>query len=182
MTDISAYDQHMLVRIDQESQVLASAGEAAAESALGSILYIVQRSGPVVIDHALTTLRQHAANHEDPSRRTRIADTLAQIERMPARPPVAPPPPPAPMPLMITSMQRGKRYRIVQDFQDFDGTPFFAGTVLTFEGYSFFPYDGGYTISFREAGMRLAEIDAGNQSVLENRSNRFFAADGGEPA
>lgn len=190
MAELSAYDQHMLGRIDQEAAALARADEAIAASALGAILEIVRRAGPAVFAHALVALRQPAAQHTMPTMRAQIAAALARLERMPKSAlPKAPPEPaakplaPRPTTLTVTSMQPGARYRVVQDFKDFDGTPFRAGTVLTFEGYSYFPYDGGYTISFREGGLRLAEIDAANRPVLENHGNAFFTpADDAEPA
>jgi hypothetical protein len=64
--------------------------------------------------------------------------------------------------------------RIAQDFADFDGAKHAAGEVLHFLEKSYFPYDGGHTLTFREKVIRLAEIAPQNEPVIENAGNAFF--------
>ena len=190
-------------RIDEQVRLLAACEEAAAAIPIENVLAVVADTpGHRVRDHAYKSLREtRQLNRREGVHRLieRAWDELEALARpvdtivAPAAPPRDPSEPPAsaippepsaatatptrrepPAPLTISTMQAGARYRVVRDFLDFDGTPFRAGTVLTFVGYSYFPYDGGYTIHFLEAGMRLAEIAPENVPVLDNSGNSYF--------
>lgn len=68
----------------------------------------------------------------------------------------------------IGDLVPGARYRIRETFADFDGDELRAGTELTFVGRSYFPYDGGHTLTFAERVVRLAEIDPNSSRVLDD--------------
>jgi hypothetical protein len=59
-------------------------------------------------------------------------------------------------PFRLTGLRPGDRLRVVRGFTDFDGVAWTEGQTLEFVEYSYFPYDGGYTFSFREGTLRLA--------------------------
>lgn len=73
----------------------------------------------------------------------------------------------------LTDLIKGQKVTVIKNFLDFDNQVVEKGTTLTFSNYSYFPYDGGYTFDFEEGGFRLAEIDGGNRTVLDN-FNEFF--------
>lgn len=181
-------EHELFARIDQEATRLATNDAAQAADPIAAILDLVRRHpGHRVRDHAYKALRESRQRQRDESVLERIRSALDELEAL-ARPaaetaapapeaepaPAAVPPPPRES-VTIDTMVAGARYRVVQDFRDFDGTPFRAGTVLTFLDYSYFAYDGGYTIRFAEAGMRLAEIAPDNEPVLANAGNSYFA-------
>jgi len=149
---------------------------AIVDSPLASIEYAVGKTGDATRDYALDLLASAAASHHDPSARPIILASMERIRAMPN--PISPPaasPPPKDTRLRINTMQPGVRYRVTQSFETFDGETIDEGTVLTFQGYHYFPYDGGYTIHFAECRFRLAEIDADNTLVLANEGNAYFA-------
>lgn len=184
-------ERQALSRIDQHVAGLAATDGTLAAAAIAAMLAEVRRAaGPRVRDRAYKALRESRQRSASEAVRQQIARALDEIEelarpveRAPASPSAAPnpqatdgPSPPSPRAAVtIETMVPGARYRIAQDFVDFDGTPFRAGTVLTFERYSYFPYDGGFTIAFAETGMRLAEIDPRSEPVLANAGNAYFA-------
>lgn len=173
MTDPRVDERDQLAWLARHTDALASADAQQAAAALDGLLQLARRGTPPVIERTLAVLRDPPAEPPDPVVRDRLAAAAARLLAMPrsAQPRAVTPPPR----LHVSTMQPGARYRVVQDFADFDGTPFTAGTVLTFVAYSYFPYDGGYTITFEEGGMRLAEIDTDNRRVLDNSSNTYFA-------
>lgn len=188
MTEPPDQELELFARIDQEATRLATDDAALAADPIAAILDLVRRTpGHQVRDHAYKALREARQRQRDELVQERIRNALDELESL-ARPaaeaaapateaepgPAAPPPPPRES-VTVDTMVAGARYRVVRDFLDFDGTPFRAGTVLTFVDYSYFPYDGGYTIRFAEAGMRLAEIAPDNEPVLANAGNSYFA-------
>lgn len=93
-----------------------------------------------------------------------------------------PPPRPAPRPqdrLHFADMKPGERYRVKQTFTDFDGQVLEAGTLLTFRSYTLFHYDGGYTVYFDEAVIRLAEVDYATAPILKHLREFLERADPG---
>jgi hypothetical protein len=77
-------------------------------------------------------------------------------------------------PFKLTHLQPGDRLRVVRGFTDFDGVAWAEGRTLEFVDYSYVPYDGGYTFTFREGVLRLAHLDAANDRVLR-RPEEYFA-------
>jgi len=73
--------------------------------------------------------------------------------------------------LHFHDMRPGERFRVIRRFTDFDGNVVEEGLVLTFLSYSFFHYDGGYTATFEERVIRLAEIHSENREILESLSS-----------
>jgi hypothetical protein len=71
---------------------------------------------------------------------------------------------------------KGLKLRVVQEFVDFDGDAVHAGEILHFEDGSYFHYDGGHTLNFREKTIRLAEIEPANNPVICNAGNEYFEA------
>lgn len=74
----------------------------------------------------------------------------------------------------LTGLQPGDRLRVIRGFTDFDGVSWAEGQALEYVGYSYFPYDGGYTFTFSEGTLRLAHVDPANRRVL-GRPEEFFA-------
>jgi len=50
-------------------------------------------------------------------------------------------------------------YEVIKDFADHYGTPFTAGTRLTFTVRNFLPYEDGHTVSFRECTIYIQSDD-----------------------
>ena len=73
----------------------------------------------------------------------------------------------------ISDLAEGQKIKVIKSFNDFDGKEIKVGSVWTFRSYTYFIYDGGYTVSFDEGVMRLAEIDHETDYVLSN-FNEFF--------
>lgn len=67
----------------------------------------------------------------------------------------------------LAELVAGAKYRVLATFVDFDGGEVLAGSELTFVSQSYFPYDGGYTLTFAERVVRLAEIDANSSQVID---------------
>ena len=70
-------------------------------------------------------------------------------------------------------LKKGQRVRVTESFRDFDGDLVKAGSEWTFESYSYFVYDGGYTFTFKEGVMRMAEISPNDYQVFLN-AERYF--------
>lgn len=77
------------------------------------------------------------------------------------------------MDLSLTELQPGDRIRVIRGFTDFDGIAWPEGQVLEYVGYSYFPYDGGYTFRFVEGTLRLAHLDEANDHVIR-RPEEYF--------
>lgn len=73
--------------------------------------------------------------------------------------------------MRITDLVVGETYVVVQPFRDFRGTLVQAGDLQTYEGYSFLPYDGGFTVRFRQETLFLQE-DA--QAEVVEHAERFL--------
>lgn len=68
----------------------------------------------------------------------------------------------------------GLTVRVAHGFSDFDRTAVGAGELLHFHNLSHFPYDDGYTITFRERVIRLSgNVDA-DSVILANDANQFL--------
>ncbi len=66
--------------------------------------------------------------------------------------------------LSVIRLQSGKIYRVLQPFKDYYEGHFAPGTLLTYVGQNFLPYEGGYTITFQQATMYLQETE--NAQIL----------------
>ncbi|MBK7650033.1 MAG: DUF3601 domain-containing protein [Flammeovirgaceae bacterium] len=51
------------------------------------------------------------------------------------------------MPQSLDGLSKGQKIKVIKGFIDFDHDKIEAGRILTFNEYSYFPYDGGYTFS-----------------------------------
>jgi Domain of unknown function (DUF3601) len=164
--DLTPYERAMREAIERDIPTILALDGDVVDSPLSSIEYAVMKTGDAAA----------ADSHRDPLARARM---VASMERIRGIPNPEPPPPPPPLVkatrLRINTMEPGVRYRVVQSFETFDGDTIDEGVVLTFQGYSYFPYDGGYTIQFAERGFRLAEISDANNRVLANEGNVYFA-------
>ncbi len=76
--------------------------------------------------------------------------------------------------MQLDELKKGQRLRVIQSFRDFDGDLVSEGSEWTFESCKYFPYDGGYTITFKEGVMRMAEISPEDYQVFLN-AERYFA-------
>lgn len=52
----------------------------------------------------------------------------------------------------------GRRYRVVQEFTDFDGSVHPVGEEWTFSGHSFLPYDDGLSLFVSTGGGSVRQI------------------------
>ncbi len=77
------------------------------------------------------------------------------------------------MPQYLSELAKGQKIKVIKEFYDFDNDKIEAGRILTFRDYNYFVHDGGYTFSFEETVIRLAEIDGGNERVLNSFSEYF---------
>jgi len=117
---------------------------------------------------------QATAATDDATRDTLLA-LVARIAALPPVPePEPPPPPPRPAWVMLSHLRRGERVLVRTAFRTFDGDEIAAGRTLTFLGYTFFPYDDGYTFSFKEGGFRLSGLVAEHEAVMVNDGERYF--------
>jgi Domain of unknown function (DUF3601) len=73
----------------------------------------------------------------------------------------------------LSDLKQGQRIKVIREFKDFDGDPIPLNSEWTFIKSTYFAYDGGYTFTFKEGGIRLAEIDPDNQNVLNSFSSFF---------
>ncbi len=75
--------------------------------------------------------------------------------------------------MRLDELIRGQKVRVIKSFQDFDGEKIGEGSEWTFDNYTYFPYDGGYTFYFNEGVMRMAEISPEDYYVFEHTSEFF---------
>ena len=73
--------------------------------------------------------------------------------------------------MRITDLVVGETYVVVQPFRDHYGTLVQAGDLQTFEGYSFLPYHGGFTVRFRQETLYLQEDE---QAEVVEHAERFL--------
>ena len=73
--------------------------------------------------------------------------------------------------MRITDLVVGETYVVVRPFRDFHGTLVQVGDRQTFEGYSFLPYDGGFTVRFRQETLYLQQED---QAEVVEHAERFL--------
>lgn len=174
--DLTPYERAMREAIERDIPIVLALGADVVDSPLSSIEYAVTKTGDATRDFALELLATAAERHHEPAARLRIEASMARVRAIPNPAPPPPAPPrfvPAPG-LRINTMVAGVRYRVVQAFQTFDGETIAEGTVLTFDSYTYFPFDGGYSIRFAERGFALAEVNAANAHVLANEGNAYF--------
>ncbi len=76
-------------------------------------------------------------------------------------------------PFRLTELRPGDRLRVIRGFTDFDGVSWAEGQSLEYVDSSYFPYEGGYTLTFSEGTLRLAHLDPANDRVLR-RPEDFF--------
>lgn len=67
----------------------------------------------------------------------------------------------------------GDRIKVIKEFKDFDNQIVPIDSEWTFNEYTYFPYDGGYTFYFNEGVMRMAQISEEDYYVF-NHPNEFF--------
>jgi hypothetical protein len=68
-------------------------------------------------------------------------------------------------PTDLSQLRKTSRYRVIRDFVDFYNNPFRQGEILTFVEVHFLPYDGGYTVVFKERNLYLQEQE--NAAILD---------------
>ena len=75
--------------------------------------------------------------------------------------------------MSLDELSKGQKVKVIKSFVDFDGTKINEGSEWTFDKYSYFPYDGGYTFYFNEGVMHMAEISPDDYYVFEHASEFF---------
>jgi hypothetical protein len=88
--------------------------------------------------------------------------------------PALEPSPPVATNLSVYKFAAGLTVRVEQTFHDYDGQEIRAGEILHLRDTSYFPYEGGFTLTFAEKVIRLASIDDGNQLIIQNDGNAWF--------
>lgn len=59
--------------------------------------------------------------------------------------------------LNVQKLKKSARYQVRRAFTDYYSNLFRKGELLTFVGYQFLPYHGGYTLQFEERTIYLQE-------------------------
>lgn len=75
--------------------------------------------------------------------------------------------------MSLEELSKGQKIKVIKSFVDFDGQKMEEGSEWTFDRFSYFPYDGGYTFYFDEGVMRMAEISPEDYYVFEHVSEFF---------
>jgi Domain of unknown function (DUF3601) len=75
--------------------------------------------------------------------------------------------------MSLDELIKGQKIKVIKPFVDFDGQKIELGSEWTYDRYSYFPYDGGYTFYFNEGVMRMAEISPEDYYVFEHTSEFF---------
>ena len=73
----------------------------------------------------------------------------------------------------LSDLAQGDKIKVVKEFKDFDSEIIPVGSEWTFDEYTYFPYDGGYTFYFEEGTMRMAEISPEDYYVFSH-ANEYF--------
>ena len=73
--------------------------------------------------------------------------------------------------MRITDLEVGETYVVVQPFRDAAGVLVQTGDRQTFEGVSFRPDIGGFTVRFRQETLTLQEDE---QHEVVEHAERFF--------
>ena len=73
----------------------------------------------------------------------------------------------------LNDLVAGDKIRVIKEFKDFDGKAIPVDSIWTFKEYSYFPYDGGYTLYFDEGTMRMAEISESDYYVFSHAHEYF---------
>lgn len=74
----------------------------------------------------------------------------------------------------LSDLLPGDKIKTIKDFKDFDGQEIPFGSIWTFREYNYFVYDGGYTFTFEEGVMRMAEISTGEDSYVIDHATEYF--------
>lgn len=74
----------------------------------------------------------------------------------------------------LSDLVQGDKIKTIKSFKDFDGQEIPLGSEWTFKSYSYFVYDGGYTFTFEEGGMRMAEISTGEDYYVVDHAAEYF--------
>jgi hypothetical protein len=161
----------LLDNLRQEFERLLLAPDEDVPRYTATFIEAFEQGGSMVRFPAIKMLEASAKLRKSEEARRLILAAAEQIRQTPfpeiQGPPPAPPPP-AGDPQSPGKMKPGQRYLVLQTFTDFDRQAVEAGRALTFSSYSYFPYDGGYTLYFEEGVIRLAEIDDGNRVILRD--------------
>jgi hypothetical protein len=78
-------------------------------------------------------------------------------------------------------LKYGFRYRVAQSFRDFDDTEWLEGTVLTYQGSNYFPYDEGLTLFTEDAPIRLCGLISDQERIMSNLKTYLVPVDDGPP-
>lgn len=73
----------------------------------------------------------------------------------------------------LSDLVCGDRIKVIKEFKDFDNQEIPVDSEWTFQEYTYFPYDGGYTFYFQEGTMRMAEISEEDYYVFSH-ANEYF--------
>jgi hypothetical protein len=161
----------LLNNLRKEFEQLLRAPDEDVPRYVEKFIQTFELGGSMVRFPAIQMLEASAKLRGNEEARQLILAAAEQIRQTPfpemQGPPPAPPPP-AGDPQSPGAMKPGQRYRVLQTFTDFDSQVVEAGRELTFRSYSYFPYDGGYTLYFEEGVIRLAQIDSENMVVLRD--------------
>ncbi|MBL7871212.1 MAG: DUF3601 domain-containing protein [Cyclobacteriaceae bacterium] len=74
----------------------------------------------------------------------------------------------------LNDLKPGDKIKVIKEFNDFDNQLIPVGSEWTFEKYTYFPYDGGYTFYFKEGIMRMAEISECDYYVATHAKEYFI--------
>jgi hypothetical protein len=75
----------------------------------------------------------------------------------------------------LSDLVQGDKIKAIKEFKDFDNEIIPVGSEWTFNEYTYFPYDGGYTFYFEEGVIRMAEISSSEDSYVISHANEYFA-------
>jgi len=81
----------------------------------------------------------------------------------------------------VSKFEPGDRITIEQSFTDYDGLQWDRGTVLLYGAQSYFPYEGGYTLTFDKGVMRIAENVDAHGVIIRNEAQAFFRVERASP-
>jgi len=161
----------LLDNLRKEFEQLLRAPDEDVPKYIEKFIETFESGGSMVRFPAIKMLEASAKLRKSEEGRRLILAAAEQIRQTPFPEIQGPPPaPPRPEgdPQSPGKMKPGQRYLVLRTFTDFDRQVVEAGRELTFLSYSFFPYDGGYTLYFEEGVIRLAEIDDGNIVILRD--------------
>jgi hypothetical protein len=74
----------------------------------------------------------------------------------------------------VSKFQCGDRVTIVRAFTDYDGEHCPQGLELVFISQTYFPYEGGYTLTFDTRVIRIAEDVDEHGPIIRNEGQAWF--------